>query len=330
MVQTKSEEIKELLGAALFTAVRMGDSAGLGTLIEQGAPADSRRAVDFATPLIVAIEAGAFECARLLLPVSDANAQTRRGETALMKLSSCAQPSAKRLDFADGMETWRESVNFIPDLIACSDVNLHDENEKTALWKAATTGHAELVQALLAAGADARTASHDDGYTALMMAAHQIGAMKINDVFVDCCRALIPFCDLRQRDKYGQTALIHAASGFGTEGVSLLLPGSDPDARDEEGLTAILHAAEGGNAEIFKALVPGCDWTLKSYTGQSARDLATENGHEEIVAIFDRMWAEREATQLRSAIAEENEGTAISDCGASDEAKKPVLGARRV
>jgi len=330
MSQTNNEEARERLGTALFTAVRMLDSVALDLLLKQGAPTDSRRGADLATPLIAAVAAGAFECARLLLPVSDANAQNRRGETALMRLSAHAGPSAKRLDFTEGVLTWREGVKLMPDLIACSNVNLRNENQKTALWKAATAGHFELVQTLLAAGADATLASHDEECTALMMAAHQIGAVEANDVFVDCCRALIPFCDLRQRDKYGQTALIHAASGFGPAGVALLLPGSDPDARDEEGLTAILHAAESGKAEIFKALVPDCDWTVKSYSGQSARDLASENGHEEIVAIFDRMQAEREAAQLRSAIAEANEGVPISDDRASDGAKKSVLGARRV
>src|ERR1019366_2622233 len=87
-----------------------------------------------------------------------------------------------------------------------ADVNAIASSGYTALMAASQNGHLEVVQALLAAKADANAKSRDDGTTALIIAS-QKGHVKIVQAL------LAAGADVNATERKGTTALM-AASVF--------------------------------------------------------------------------------------------------------------------
>lgn len=122
------------------------------------------------------------------------------------------------------------------------------EGGLTALMAAAYAGALELIEDLVARGADlaARDAS---GYTALMYAA--------NGDAPDVVRALLD-------------------------------AGADPDAADAEGSTALMFSAQVGDlASVKRLLAAGADTGRRRVSdGLTARDFAEANGHTRVAAVL--------------------------------------------
>ncbi len=123
------------------------------------------------------------------------------------------------------------------------------DNTKGTHGIASTSGVAERSEALFTAIEegdipaalaliDNDTARHTDeeGWTALMLAAH--------DGHASLIKTLLPMSDALAEDSRGRTALMWAAQPNFAECVSLLLPSSDAQAEDQNGDTALMWAVE--------------------------------------------------------------------------------------
>lgn len=117
-------------------------------------------------------------------------------------------------------------------------VDAEDDEGRTALAHAVEARSRACVEALIAAGADAKVASRD-GATPLMRAS-RVGARDILDL-------LLPGSDPKARDESGRTALMLACEAAFVECVEALIPHSDLEARDVRGETALLAASRPAN-----------------------------------------------------------------------------------
>jgi len=132
---------------------------------------------------------------------------------------------------------------------AGANVNARTSEGRTALMFAAGWGNAATVKALLDAGARENERA-DDGMTALMFAAAR-GEM-------DCLAALRNAgADINARNKWGQNALMAAAvAGDAAKITALLTAGASPNEVDRDGMTALnLAAASDGGADALRALL---------------------------------------------------------------------------
>ena len=130
------------------------------------------------------------------------------------------------------------------------DVDLLDEERRTALLMAAFNGHTRVVKLLLDNGA---SVEHRDvaGRTALLYAS--TGA---ND----------------------ETVRV------------LLEAGAEPNVTDTgEGFSPLMHAAAEGQARVVQTLLKhNADPTLRDVDGDTALDFATQNGHENVVRLLSK------------------------------------------
>ena len=128
------------------------------------------------------------------------------------------------------------------------DVNLADEEQRTALLFASFNGHTSVVKLLLDNGA---LSSQRDGLgrTALMWAATGDNAEAVE---------------------------------------LLLEAGAEVNAVDtSEGFTALMHAAAEGQADVVKVLLKyKADPTMRDGDGDSAQDFATRNRHVDVVRLL--------------------------------------------
>lgn len=112
------------------------------------------------------------------------------------------------------------------------------------LIKASQQGHADIVEALVEAGAD--IACTDGFGNDALWAACYSGDLRTIGVLMDAG------IDLNRQNRVGATALIYAASAGKTEVVAFLLEaGADPDLQTEDDFTALELAA---NLEILRLL----------------------------------------------------------------------------
>jgi uncharacterized protein len=126
-----------------------------------------------------------------------------------------------------------------------ADVNARDARQDTALFIAARHGHAALVQAAVAAGADLKLLNRF-GSTALMGPAYRV--------------LLGTSIDLQHVNDLGWTALLETIA-LGQDGphhrqvVQLLIAaGSDLQARDRDGASALQLAQRRGQDEVVRLL----------------------------------------------------------------------------
>jgi ankyrin repeat protein len=167
-------------------------------------------------------------------------------------------------------------------LAAGADVNAGFplDSGQTALQAASKCGRLEVVERLLAAGADVN-ADPWLGRTALFVASEG-GHLEIVE------RLLAAGADVNAAPtRLGQTALQVASGGGHLEIVErLLAAGADSNAIVEGGRTALEVASEAGHLDVIERLVmAGADVNVSSKRGRSrtALQAASGNGHLELV-----------------------------------------------
>ena len=185
------------------------------------------------------------------------------------------------------------------------DVNVVDDNDRTALFVAASCGDVATVKLLLALGADPQRAQIN-GVTPLLAA--------LNSEHVDVVAALLAAgAAPNTEDAYGRRPLTVAADCGDVTLVNLLLDaGADVNGADGGGRTALLAAAADKNVAVVRTLLAaGASVDKCLACGTSALHLAaglpllkgrSENDREtivtELIAASGPAGALRHGTQL--------------------------------
>lgn len=160
----------------------------------------------------------------------------------------------------------------------------YGENWITPLMKAAWDGEKEIVEVLLAAGADVNAQAPGWGETALGQA--------VSRDHVEIARLLVEKgAKLESRNKQGFTPLIQAAAAGKLEMVTLLLEKkANPNAEDDVGFTPLKYAVAAGSEPVARALVAGGAKVDKPGTkynkGETALHMAITQGKPEMVKVL--------------------------------------------
>ena len=165
-------------------------------------------------------------------------------------------------------------------LLGVSKVNMVDEEQKTALHRAAESGQDAVVHLLLEKQAKANLRDKF-GRTALILAA-------------DCGYEAVVNLLLKNgpgvnmKDNKGWTAL-HWTAESGHEAAARLLihNGADADSKDNYRRTPLLWAARKGHEAVVKLLLEkAADVESKDDSGQTPLSWVAENGHETVMKLM--------------------------------------------
>ncbi len=163
-------------------------------------------------------------------------------------------------------------------ITAGARINVKNDNGGTPLMHAAVGGNIRIVRAMLEAGAqpDVRAVN---GWTALALASAK-GHIAVMD------QLLLVGADPNMGDVFGWTPLMHAVEQRRPDAVLLLLnrPDVAVDERNTDGVTALHRAVAQGFAKISRMLVQaGASVDLKDESGRTPADYARETGQVEIL-----------------------------------------------
>ena len=206
---------------------------------------------------------------------ADINATDDDGDTLLMNASA------------------KGDIEIVEYLIG-EDVNVNVANKEkfyngTALHFASKYGHADVVKALIDAGAQVN-ASTDGGYTALQLASMKGYLPVVNTL-------LAAGADIKTKSDFGVTAL-HWASYKGNVQVVNALINADANvkAQNNSGWTALMVASYYGKTDVVNTFLDaGADIKTTNNDGETALILANKNSHTDIVELLEKAIRNKEA-----------------------------------
>ena len=165
---------------------------------------------------------------------------------------------------------------------AGADVNAKDEHGFTALMCASMSEHGEVVEELIKAGANI-DARNNYGVTALMIACDRGHETVIS-------KLIEAGASVDARNNIGLTALM-VACGNGDEAEAvvgeLIEAGADVNAKDNDGDTALMVASYGGHyAVVLQSILAGADLDIQKDNGRTALMIAIEKGHKAVATLL--------------------------------------------
>ena len=171
------------------------------------------------------------------------------------------------------------------------DLEHADSTGRTALSHAVVANHADVVEVLIAAGADIETRDNHDR-TPLLVAS-QCGNLRVVEVFAKAG------ADVCVTDNKRRTCLTLAAASGHTETVRYLTGLEDVGVNHsgDEGCTALHWASKKSYPEVVQVLIDaGADIEAKEEKGRSPLHKACMSGHLDIVKLLVRSGAGVRAT----------------------------------
>jgi ankyrin repeat protein len=293
----------------IHAAFRAGDLAALTAVL--GDPAGfpnvwAHRAMGLC--LIYAIYHSPVSFIRTLLEHgADPNIDPHDGFPSLIAALSCGVSAPG----APARPDMREILKLL--LEHGADVEQRGVNDYTSLHTAAGHGDLDAVEMLLTRGADPNAVTRiDDCETPLEVAeraGHLAVAARLREVTVrpdwegaarngdvaTLGRLLAAGVDIDSRDRYGQTALMRAATEGHAGAVAFLAQrGADLDHTAKYHLSALMLAIVRGHAAAARALIEaGADLSIRGgggpgFEGKTALDLAAARGDREIADLIRR------------------------------------------
>ena len=248
---------------ALHHAVEQNHADIVQVLIDAGADTDTQN-TDGRSPVDLASFSGALQIVQMLVRVGAEVCFTdNTGRTCLMLAAGRGHT---------------ETVRY---LVGLPDVELNREEGKTALHCAVEENCADIVQVLIAAGADMDTKDYT-GLSALHYAC--------NHGLIDIVKMLVEAgAGVRAADNNGDTFLILAAYHGSTDTVRyfLCLPEIELNHRADDNKTALLCAVEENHTDIAQLLIDaGADMDTKDNEGRSPLHYACIDGALDIVKML--------------------------------------------
>ena len=250
------------------------------------------------TPLHKAAREDNIEAMSFLLEVgADINAVDGQGNTALRLAIYCSHPKAALKLIKGGaklevkynkdqtplhMAAGMGSEELVGALMEQGNVNTTDKHGWTPLHIALQYRHAEIVEILLEAGAQAGFQT-PVGRTPLHVA--------LEHCDVTSAKLLLRYGSYKDSaDESGMTALhLAARDGYKDIVLSLVDQGSDVNAQDKSGKTPLHRAAKEGKTEMVSLLVQrGSDVTLTDKKGHTALQLAEKKSFPDTVEALKK------------------------------------------
>jgi ankyrin repeat protein len=194
---------------------------------------------------------------------------------ALLVALTCGSPAfcgpihdaAKTGDLAKIQELLKDN----PELVSSKD-----ENGATALHWAATTGHRDVVELLLANKADVDARTYSRKHVDVLLPTSSVEDMQnFNSGMVG-------------REKEGATPLIWATLGGKKEVAELLIAhGADVNARSDDGATPLLRAADANNLALAELLLANkADVNTYDHWANNPLLVAAEAGNHAMVELL--------------------------------------------
>ncbi|XP_067004470.2 ankyrin-3 [Anabrus simplex] len=305
-------ELAAAMNTELHDAVRRRDVEMVERLLRDGADPDEP---DWSgsgdAPILQAAAMGSVEIVRALCSAGcDVNTRTARGESALHLAISSRRPTYTGLvdalldagcdaNIQENLQghtalhamarhmTPHPPLDTFSHLARCTDVNLRDHRQRTALHRLVGAGvtHLEPYKVLLSAGADPSLQS-DRGETPLLEALEKDSAS-----FDAVILLLISSgTDLTLHTAYRETALhLAARKNRSSQLLSTLLQhGAPPNARDLRGNTALHLAAGRGYTRVVSVLLnaPGIELNASNKEGLTSLHIAVESGFIQVVKLL--------------------------------------------
>ena len=169
------------------------------------------------------------------------------------------------------------------------DINGATHIGTTALIRAASSGHVDLVKLLMSRGADPTKANW---YGSALHCAAEAGHCESISCLLDSGM------DVNLRDDFGRTPLHCATDKSHLSAIELLLDkGADPTVRDHLGITLIHDAAGIGDEKLMRRLLRDKRVDISALTGKKTTALhyAAMEGHANVVRMLLEVGAEIDA-----------------------------------
>ena len=150
-------------------------------------------------------------------------------------------------------------------------------NRRSALYTATVCGHEDAGSRLILAGADVLFWDPVDQRNVISEAARGGHRQLVNDMLIAGANA----------NEYCYESPLQLAASAGHDGIvsTLLLRGADPDVQTDEGETPLMKASQHGRLPIVKILLTAdADAHVCAHDGRSALHAAAEGGGGEIAA----------------------------------------------
>jgi ankyrin repeat protein len=286
----------------LLRQARAGDGDGVRLLLEHDARPKA------GSPLLAAVQGGHVEAARALIEHgAPTDEQDEDGKTLLVIAAETGRVELVRLLLAHGVavgdtgteESRTSALGFaslerhpevVDELLAHgADVDARNRSDVTPLMQGAFGGEPAVVRSLLAAGA-AVDLENRDGRTALVFA-----VLLRHPEAVELLLEAGASPEVSSRiPGFGVVTPLLLAAGRGHEEIARLLldhgavvdrPGKIEDVGQE---TPLLLAARGGHTGTVRLLLDhGADPAGTDDRGRSALDWAREGGHQETAALLE-------------------------------------------
>ena len=170
------------------------------------------------------------------------------------------------------------SVDELDEIIATTDINEADERGVTLLWASAFYGRVDVVEMLLAAGADAEAATVE-GQTAIAAAAHRGHA--------DVLRVLLEASgDVDRPDVNGTTPAYAAARSGHVDALRVLVDSGADVNKAAKQMTPLWIAAKSGHVDVVALLLEAGAENTAARKGRDAVWVAARAGHADVLRLL--------------------------------------------